>query len=176
MRVGEVEDTPLASGPAVRTIISALAGKIPLETLPGRKVCVVCNLKQSKMRGILSEGMLLAAAGPMPSPSSNDGSADPQQEQEQKQGESVVVDKELVELVAPPAGAPVGELIRISGFEEPVPDPVLKSKSAQEVWKRVASGLGTNAHCQVGYGSDGSMLLTSVGPCVVPTLARAVVR
>ncbi len=48
---------------------------------------VLCNLKPSKMRGITSEGMLLAASGP-----------------ETKEGE-----KEVVELVMPPKGAVVGE-------------------------------------------------------------------
>ncbi len=49
---------------------------------------VLCNLKPSKMRGILSEGMLLAASGPV----SGEG------------------EKEVVELVRPPLGATVGEL------------------------------------------------------------------
>jgi tRNA-binding EMAP/Myf-like protein len=135
---------------AVRTIISGLAGRIPLDSLPGRKVVVVCNLKPSKMRGIVSEGMLLAASAA--------GEAE---------------GAERVELLAPPPGAHVGELIRVSGYDVPVPDAVLKSKTAQEVWKRVAWELGTDAKGQAGYGKGGSLLVTSAGPCTVPSLANA---
>ena len=99
-----------------RTIISGLAGHIPLDDLPGRLVVVLCNLKPSKMRGIVSEGMLLAAS---------DGST--------------------VELVEPPADSVAGEAIRVDGFSEPCPDEQLKSKSAQKVWQRVAAGLQTNS-------------------------------
>jgi glutaminyl-tRNA synthetase len=135
---------------AVRTIISGLAGRIPLDTLAGRKVVVVCNLKPSKMRGIVSEGMLLAASAP----AGSDGA-------------------ERVELLAPPSDAPVGELIRVSGYETPVPDAVLKSKTAQEVWKRVAGELSTDANGHAGYGKEGSLLVTSAGPCTVPSLVNA---
>jgi tRNA-binding EMAP/Myf-like protein len=136
---------------AVRTIISGLAGRIPLDTLVGRKVVVVCNLKPSKMRGIVSEGMLLAASAAGPEA---DGA-------------------ERVELLAPPSGAHVGELIRVSGYDVPVPDAVLKSKTAQEVWKRVAGELSTDAKGQAGYGKEGSLLVTSAGPCTVPSLVNA---
>jgi len=134
-----------------RTIISGLAGRIPLERLAGRRVVVLCNLKPSKMRGIVSEGMLLAAS-------------------------ATVNEVEVVELLTPPEGAPVGELIRVQGFGAPQPDAVLKSKAAQDVWKRVASALTTNANCEATYGEGKSVLTTSFGPCVVQTLTDAAIR
>ena len=105
-----------------RTVISGLAGHIPLDSLPGRLVVVLCNLKPSKMRGIVSEGMLLAAS---------DGST--------------------VELVEPPASSVTGEAIRVDGFGEPRPDEQLKSKSAQKVWQRVAAGLQTNSKSEATF-------------------------
>ena len=135
----------------VRTIISGLAGRIPLESLAGRRVAVLCNLKPSKMRGIVSEGMLLAAS-------------------------ATVNDTEVVELLTPPEGAPVGELIRVQGYGVPQPDAVLKSKAAQDVWKRVASVLSTNANCEATYGEGKCVLTTSFGPCVVQTLTNAAIR
>merc|ERR1712176_590901 len=45
-----------------RTVVAGLAGKIEIEDLIGRKVVAVTNLKPSRMRGIESTAMLLAAA------------------------------------------------------------------------------------------------------------------
>ena len=143
-----------------RQIISGLADHIPLDTMAGRMVCVLCNLKPSKMRGIVSEGMILAASLPSP------------------EGEG-----EVVELVAPPAAAQIGELIQIEGYDKPQPDVMLKSKSAQECWKRVALGLATDADNEATYtdtGPDGQQtqakLMTSAGPCFVPSLSNAAIR
>jgi len=48
------EETP-------RTIVSGLRDHYELEELKGRKIIVFANLKPAKLRGIMSEGMLLAA-------------------------------------------------------------------------------------------------------------------
>jgi len=135
-----------ATGP--RTVISGLARFIPLDSMTGRLVVVICNLKPAKMRGIISEGMLLAAAA----------GAD---------------DNQTVELVSPPTGAVVGEAIRVEGFGAPQPDAQLKSKSAQEVWKRVAAQLVTDGERRATFGENGNALMTSAGPCRVPSLVGA---
>ncbi|MSR82126.1 MAG: methionine--tRNA ligase [Candidatus Latescibacteria bacterium] len=44
-----------------RTVVSGIAQWYKPEDLPGRKVVVVANLQPVKLRGILSEGMILAA-------------------------------------------------------------------------------------------------------------------
>lgn len=46
----------------LRTVLSGLRGKVPLEDMTGL-VAVVCNLKPRKMQGIKSEAMVLAAVG-----------------------------------------------------------------------------------------------------------------
>ena len=48
---------------APRTIVAGIAKKFAPEELVGRSVVVVCNLIPAKLRGIMSEGMLLAAGG-----------------------------------------------------------------------------------------------------------------
>ncbi|KAF9607486.1 hypothetical protein IFM89_036083 [Coptis chinensis] len=79
---------------APRTVVSGLVKYIPLEEMQNRKVCVLCNLKPVKMRGIQSHAMVLAA--------SND-------------------DHTKVELVDPPHSAPVGERVEFPGFQgEPI--------------------------------------------------------
>ena len=44
-----------------RQIVAGIANKFAPEALVGRKVVVVANLKPAKLRGVVSEGMLLAA-------------------------------------------------------------------------------------------------------------------
>ncbi|KAF9601162.1 hypothetical protein IFM89_017110 [Coptis chinensis] len=81
------EETP-------RTVVSSLVKYIPLEEMQNRKVCVLCNLKPVKMRGIQSHAMVLAT--------SND-------------------DHTKVELVDPPYSVPVGERVKFPGFQgEPI--------------------------------------------------------
>ncbi len=46
-----------------RTIVAGLAGSYTPEELEGKQIIVVANLKPAKIMGILSNGMLLAAAG-----------------------------------------------------------------------------------------------------------------
>jgi len=56
MKVDVGEDQP-------RTIVAGIASRFAPADLPGRKIVVVVNLAPAKLRGVLSEGMLLAAGG-----------------------------------------------------------------------------------------------------------------
>ncbi|WP_058485825.1 methionine--tRNA ligase [Defluviitalea phaphyphila] len=49
-------------GDEVRQIVSGIAKHYTPEEMVGKKVIVVCNLKPVKLRGVLSEGMILAAS------------------------------------------------------------------------------------------------------------------
>ena len=51
----------LGLGEETRTVVSGIAPWYPPEELPGRRVVLVANLKPAKLRGIVSEGMILAA-------------------------------------------------------------------------------------------------------------------
>ena len=51
----------LRVGAAERTVVSGIAEHYAAEDLVGRKLVVVANLKPAKLRGITSEGMILAA-------------------------------------------------------------------------------------------------------------------
>jgi methionyl-tRNA synthetase len=51
----------LRVGDAERTVVSGIAEHYAAEDLVGRKLVVVANLKPAKLRGIVSEGMILAA-------------------------------------------------------------------------------------------------------------------
>ena len=49
-------------GSEKRQIVAGIALHYTPEELVGKKVCVVCNLKPAKIRGVESNGMLLAAS------------------------------------------------------------------------------------------------------------------
>jgi methionyl-tRNA synthetase len=51
-------------GTEQRTVVSGIAGAYPPETLLGRTVVYLANLKPAKIRGVLSQGMILAAGDP----------------------------------------------------------------------------------------------------------------
>ena len=48
-------------GDEVRTVVSGIAKHYTAEEMVGKKVVLVANLKPAKLRGILSEGMILCA-------------------------------------------------------------------------------------------------------------------
>ncbi|XP_065077922.1 aminoacyl tRNA synthase complex-interacting multifunctional protein 1 [Ochlerotatus camptorhynchus] len=70
-----------------RTIISGLVKFVPIEEMQNRMVVVLCNLKPAKMRGILSEGMVMCASTP-----------------------------DKVEVLAPPIGSVPGDLVHVEGY------------------------------------------------------------
>ncbi len=51
----------LALGKEERQVVAGIAKDFTLEELPGKKVIFVANLKPVKLRGVLSQGMILAA-------------------------------------------------------------------------------------------------------------------
>ena len=49
-------------GNGTRTIVAGIASRYAPEALVGRTIVVVANLKPAKLRGVVSQGMLLAAS------------------------------------------------------------------------------------------------------------------
>eukprot|EP00898_Chlorokybus_atmophyticus_P000059 jgi/Chlat1/1053/Chrsp110S01561 len=121
-----------------RTIVSGLVKYVPVEEMQDRKVVVLCNLKPRNMRGVKSNGMLMAASDAA---------------------------HENVELLNPPADAPVGERI---GFGDQAleaawpPNKVQKQKA----WEKE---LRTSAD-KVAFFKD-LPFTTSAGPVTVTRIA-----
>ncbi|KAJ1473165.1 hypothetical protein T484DRAFT_1637390, partial [Baffinella frigidus] len=84
-----VEQIDLGDPAGPRTIISGLANFVPLEEMQGRLVAVLCNLKPAKMRGIMSEGMVLCGSN---------------------------AEHTAVQILEPPAGSEVGEHLYLDSF------------------------------------------------------------
>ncbi|XP_059944339.1 aminoacyl tRNA synthase complex-interacting multifunctional protein 1 [Mesoplodon densirostris] len=72
---------------ALRTVVSGLVNHVPLEQMQNRMVILLCNLKPAKMRGVVSQAMVMCASSP-----------------------------EKVEILAPPNGSVPGERITFDAF------------------------------------------------------------
>lgn len=70
-----------------RTVISGLVKFVPLEEMQNRMALLLCNLKPAKMRGILSEAMVMCASTP-----------------------------EKVEILLPPPNAKIGDRVEVAGY------------------------------------------------------------
>ena len=69
-------------------MISGLVKHVPIDEMQNRMVVILCNLKPAKMRGIVSEAMVMCASTP-----------------------------EKVEILTPPPSAVPGDLVIVPGFE-----------------------------------------------------------
>uniref|UniRef100_A0A8C0UNB0 Aminoacyl tRNA synthetase complex interacting multifunctional protein 1 n=1 Tax=Cyanistes caeruleus TaxID=156563 RepID=A0A8C0UNB0_CYACU len=70
-----------------RTVVSGLVKHVPLDKMQNRMAVLLCNLKPAKMRGVVSQAMVMCASSP-----------------------------EKVEILAPPPGAVPGDRITFEGF------------------------------------------------------------
>ena len=135
--------------------MAGLAGKIPIETMVGKKVVAVTNLKPAKMRGIESTAMFLAAT------------------------DGVEGDKEKVELLNVPSDVPNGELLSIDGMEASEPDAMMKSKGALKAFDRAKEALRSNGDGEAIWADEKDAphkLLTSAGPVTTDSLKDSVIQ
>ena len=156
------EEVDVGEG-APREIASGLRGALPIEQLEGAKIIVVTNLKPRKLVGFKSHGMVLCAAR-----------VDPE------------TGEERVELVTPPPGARVGEVVTFEGLPPPPPGadgapaaaayaPATPNQlEKKKVWDRVQAELATDAECVATWA--GHRFMTSAGPCTAATIADGTVR
>jgi len=70
-----------------RTVVSGLVKHIPLDQMQNRMAILMCNLKPAKMRGVLSQAMVMCASSP-----------------------------DKVEILDPPSGAVPGDRVTFQGF------------------------------------------------------------
>lgn len=92
-----VEEVDVAEGKN-RTIVSGLVKHIPIEQMQDRLAVFLLNLKPAKMRGVLSEGMIMCASTP-----------------------------EKVEIIVPPQGVTVGDRVFVKEYPGS-PDDLLNPK------------------------------------------------
>ncbi|KAL4191809.1 hypothetical protein AMTRI_Chr06g190920 [Amborella trichopoda] len=133
--------------PEPRTICSGLVKYIPQDHLQGRDVVVLANLKPRNMRGVKSNGMLMAASD-----------------------ES----HENVELLSPPEGSIPGERIwfgseddKANQLDPATPNQIQKKK----IWESVQPHLRTTDLCVAAIGEH--PMRTSAGVVVCNSLKNA---
>ena len=81
-----------------RSVVSGLVKHIPIEKMQDRMVLMLCNLKPAKMRGVLSQAMVMCASSP-----------------------------EIVEILDPPPGSVPGDKVVCEGYPG-TPDAQLSAK------------------------------------------------
>lgn len=81
-----VEQVDVGEG-APRTVVSGLVKHIPLDQMQNRLAVLLCNLKPAKMRGVVSQAMVMCASSP-----------------------------DKVEILDPPGGAEPGDRVTFQGF------------------------------------------------------------
>jgi tyrosyl-tRNA synthetase len=118
-----------------RTIVSGLVNYIPLEKMQNRLVLVCTNLQPAPLRGVVSEGMVLAAT---------------------KRDKKEVLG---LDLVNPPEGARVGETVF---FEDDTSEPDRPSISNARL-KKLLKDLRTDGEGKALW--KDSPFMTSAGPC-----------
>ncbi|KAG7810873.1 hypothetical protein KL921_002501 [Ogataea angusta] len=147
--VSKVQIAEHPQSPKYAQVCSGLVDHIPIEAMLHSRVCLVTNLKPSKMRGIKSEAMLLAATN-------TDGSK--------------------VEIVNPPRSIPLGTLLYFEGHKNEHENSTRLSSSQ---WKSIAENLHTDSNGNVVYGNEQPLLLRNEindDPCTVRTLTNCKVR
>lgn len=129
-----------------RTILSGLVRHLPAEALRDKLALFVCNLKPANLRGICSEGMILAATSTGDAPT--------------------------VELLVPPAGSIAGDRVIVEGVDAAlfVPDDVLNPK--KKIIEAVKEDLKTTADCIAAY-KNMPLIIAGKGRITVPSNAEA---
>lgn len=132
-----VEKIDLGEAEGPRTICSGLQGFLTKEDLFEKSCLVLANLKPRDLEGTPSNGMVLCA-------SSSDHSE--------------------VQLVVPPEGAQVGELVTFEGHAS---EPVDAGNRAVKSWKKVGGNFATDADGVAWYTGEDTpaKMNTSAGPC-----------
>ncbi|XP_039996753.1 aminoacyl tRNA synthase complex-interacting multifunctional protein 1-like [Xiphias gladius] len=106
---------------APRTVISKLGGKTHLEQLQGVLAVLLCNVKASKMRGVVSQARLLCCS------SSSGG---------------------CVELLAPPTGSAPGDRVTFLNYPG---DPDRELQAKQRVWELLQPDLRVDCRGVANY-------------------------
>lgn len=129
-----------------RPVASGLRQYYTLEEMQGKRVVVVCNLKESKLQGFLSFGMVLAAK----------------------------TDSKII-LLEPPAGAAVGDRVYIDGLQEGDVGGGLPVAAARvkklKIWEAVAPDLSTDSTGTACW--KGRHLLLAGEPLIAPNAPNA---
>ena len=127
-----IEEVDMGKG-EIRKVASGLQEHVPIEQLENKYVVMMCNLKERKLAGYPSYGMVLCAS---------------------------TADDKVIEPLVAPEGSEAGDQVFADGFDrKPVPDINLSKKN--NPWTKVQPELTTGADFVVNY--RGKALKTAKG-------------
>ncbi|XP_076959500.1 uncharacterized protein LOC143635597 [Bidens hawaiensis] len=134
--------------PEPRIICSGLVKYIPLEELQDKSVVVLANLKARNMRGVKSNGMIMAASD---------------------------ASHENVELLEPPVGSVPGDRVWFGTEDEKekLPEVATPNQIAKKkIWEQVQPHLVTTGSCVATLGGT-HLMISSAGSVVSKSLVNA---
>jgi aminoacyl tRNA synthase complex-interacting multifunctional protein 1 len=135
--VGEAEPRKIASG---------LRAHMTIDQVNGARVVIVANLKERKLAGFPSNGMVLCATDPVSG---------------------------VVEFITPPANAKIGERVTFIGHENTPPAPPSRMDK-KKILDAVLPELKTNEKCEATW--NGIIAMTSDGAVTVATVKNAPIK
>lgn len=124
-------------------VCSGLVPFIPIEQMSQRRVVVVTNMRNRKLRGEVSQGMILAAESSKSEGERMKGAGETRETGETE--ETGETNNTIVEPVDPPKSSIVGERLYFDGLDKKFEPPKLKDK----VWEFLQPKLATNEKGQV---------------------------
>lgn len=124
-------------------VCSGLVPFIPIEQMSQRRVVVVTNMRNRKLRGEVSQGMILAAEKSKSEGEGMKGTGETGKAEET--GGAGETNNTIVEPVDPPKSSIVGERLYFDGLDKKFEPPKLKDK----VWEFLQPKLATNEKGQV---------------------------
>lgn len=134
-----------------RTVISGLAELIPAEQLLNRHVVVLCNLKPAKIRGTLSNGMILCAS---------------------------VAEPRQVEPLIPPVDGQPGDQIyveSVSDLQENRPTTYEIIDPKKKMWEKIQADLATSSNCEAEWKMN-ALITCRGGKITCQTLKNAPIK
>ena len=128
-----------------RTVISGLVKFIPEDQMQNRKAILMCNLKPSKMRGIMSEAMVMCASTPdkVSKGFSSRKRALNSFQSQKKLDPYYLLLLIQVEILSPPEDSKPGDLVYVEGYERQ-PDAQLNPK--KKIFEACAPDLKIDAN------------------------------
>lgn len=129
--------------PQPRKIASGLREHISRENFEGQKVLVLCNMKEKKLRGFPSHGMILCGKKDLPE------------------------GREKIELVRPMKDAKIGERVLFDGLSGE-PDLVMNTKTGKDPFTAVQAGFHVDNNGIAYYKEH--KFSTSAGDCTCDTI------
>ncbi|XP_077984248.1 aminoacyl tRNA synthase complex-interacting multifunctional protein 1-like [Glandiceps talaboti] len=129
-----------------RTVVSGLVRHYKMSEMKDKLVIVCCNLKPAKMRGVLSQAMVMCGSSP-----------------------------EKVELLDPPEGSVIGDRISFEGYKSGTGDFPAQMNPKKKIWERIQPDLLLNGDGIATY-KGVPFKVEGKGVCTAPSMKNSGIK